>query len=45
MPARTSEDNYRLLAENRLLTRRLYEIQEDERHHIARELHDELGQY
>ncbi|MBK6619244.1 MAG: PAS domain-containing protein [Nitrosomonas sp.] len=43
--ARTSEDNYRLLAENRLLTRRLYEIQEDERHHIARELHDELGQW
>ncbi len=43
--ARKSEDNCRLLAENRLLTRRLYEIQEDERHHIARELHDELGQW
>ncbi len=43
--AKKSEDNYRLLAENRSLTRRLYEIQEDERHHIARELHDELGQW
>lgn len=43
--ARTSRDNNKLLTENRLLTRRLYEIQENERRHIARELHDELGQW
>jgi two-component system sensor histidine kinase UhpB len=30
--------------ENRYLTQRSLEIQEDERRHLARELHDELGQ-
>jgi len=43
--AKTSSDNYNLLVENRLLTNRLYEIQEDERRHLAGELHDELGQW
>jgi signal transduction histidine kinase len=35
----------RLLAENRLLARRLIASQEEERRHLARELHDELAQY
>ncbi|SCZ85994.1 PAS domain-containing protein [Nitrosomonas mobilis] len=43
--AKTSMDNHKLLTENRLLTHRLYETQENERRHIARELHDELGQW
>jgi two-component system, NarL family, sensor histidine kinase UhpB len=34
----------RSVAENRNLTRRLLETQENERAHIARELHDEIGQ-
>jgi two-component system, NarL family, sensor histidine kinase UhpB len=33
------------LHENRELSRRLLEVQEDERKALARELHDELGQY
>jgi PAS domain S-box-containing protein len=33
-----------LLRQNRRLTRRLFNLQESERRHIARELHDELGQ-
>lgn len=33
-----------LLEENRLLARRLLEVQEEERRHLARELHDEIGQ-
>ena len=33
------------LAENRLLVRRSIQVQEDERRNIARELHDEMGQW
>lgn len=34
----------RLLEENRLLARRVLAVQEEERRHLARELHDEMGQ-
>lgn len=33
------------LHEQRLLAQRLLQVREDERRHLARELHDELGQY
>jgi len=39
--ARTRE----LLEQNRGLTQRLFQIQEEERRHMARELHDEFGQW
>lgn len=34
-----------LLQQNRLLTQRMFSLQESERRHLARELHDELGQW
>ena len=34
-----------LLQQNRELTQRMFQIQEDERRYIARELHDEFGQW
>ena len=42
---RTEERNQQLLAENRRLMQRQFEVQETERRHLARELHDELGQW
>lgn len=39
------ENTLDLLQQNRDLTQRMFQIQEEERHHLAREIHDELGQW
>jgi two-component system sensor histidine kinase TtrS len=41
---KAEEDARRLLDEKRFLAQKCMQVQEDERHHLARELHDELGQ-
>lgn len=41
----TERRNIELLKQNRWLTRRMFSVQEKERRLIARELHDELGQW
>lgn len=38
------ETNLHMLAQNRQLARQLIQLQEQERRHLARELHDEIGQ-
>lgn len=43
--ARRHADLRRALQDNRELARRTLAVQEEERKHLARELHDELGQY
>ena len=41
----TEQRSQDLLRQNRRLTRRLFSLQEADRRHLARELHDELGQW
>ena len=41
---RAEEARNRLLVENRALSRRVLAVQEEERRHLSRELHDELAQ-
>jgi len=41
---KAEEDAQTLIREKRLLAQKCMEVQEVERHHLARELHDELGQ-
>ena len=38
------ETNLRMLGQNRLLAQQMIQLQEQERLHLARELHDEIGQ-
>lgn len=42
---RNEQKNHKLLEENRELTQHLFLVQEEERQTIARELHDEFGQW
>lgn len=40
-----AEKTLELLQQNRELTQRMFQLQEQERQHLARELHDEFGQW
>lgn len=42
---RAEDKTHELLRQNRELTQRLFQVQEEERRHLARELHDEFGQW
>ncbi len=41
----TARHNLELLRENRMLAQNMFKVQEEERRHLARELHDEMGQW
>ena len=42
---KVEEQTHFLLQQNRNLTQRMFQVQEQERQHLARELHDEFGQW